>query len=197
MAAAEGLSEGPMVLGGHSLGAILALAWAKCHPERFAGLVLVGLPCYRSREEARTHVAGLGPLAYATVTRPWRGALICASMCLGRPFWRLVAPRMMPELPPEMARDGVLHIWESYSRTLNRCILDLDVRMLTSKVRESGESVRLLHGALDEQVPLTAVEELGRSMGWALTIMPDASHSAPIEQPGACAGAIRSQLTAA
>ena len=193
MLAAEGLPPGPIVLGGHSLGAILALAWARRHPERFAGLVLIGLPCYRSAQEARTHVTGLGPLAYATVARPWLGRLICASMCLGRPLWRLLAPRLMPELPPEVARDGVLHIWESYSRTLNRCILDLDVRVLATQVRSA---VRLVHGARDQEAPLATVEGLARSLGWSLVVMPDTTHGVPIEHPRACATAIRSQATA-
>jgi pimeloyl-ACP methyl ester carboxylesterase len=197
MVAAEGLERRRIVLAGHSLGAILALTWAGRHPERFAGLVLVGLPCYRSAQEARRHAAGLGPLAYATVARPWLGALICAGMCLGRPLWRLLAPRLMPDLPPEVARDGVLHVWESYSRTLTRCILELDVRHLAAQVQRAGKPVRLLHGDRDQEAPLEMVEELARSTGWSLAVVPDTSHGLPIEQPRACAEMIRSQAATA
>ncbi len=194
---AEGLENESLLLAGHSLGTILSLAWAARHPRRFGGLVLIGLPCYRSPAEARRHVAGLGPLAYATVARPKLGARICALMCFGRPFWRLVAPALMPDLPPDVARDGVLHIWESYSRTLNHGIVDVDVRALAGRVAATGLPTRLLHGDLDREAPPRGVAELARSTGWPLDVVRGASHGLPIERPRACAEAIRELKAAA
>lgn len=193
----EGLERGRIMVGGHSLGTTLALAWAKRHPDWFAGLALIGLPCYRSSQEARRHAATLGPLAYATVARPWLGQLMCALMCLSRPLWWLVAPRLTPRFPPDVARDWVLHTWESYSRTLNRCILDLDVPQLASEVARRGPSVHLLHGRADREVPLRTVEELARTLRWSLTSVPDAGHFLPLEHPRVCAATIRSQAGAA
>jgi pimeloyl-ACP methyl ester carboxylesterase len=70
-------------------------------------------------------------------------------------------------------------------------------RVGASLVRDERESVRLLHGDIHEVAPLDTVEKLARSAGWSLAIVPDASHSLPIERPRACAEAIRSQLAAA
>ncbi len=185
------LQNRPVVLAGHSLGAILALARAARHPDRFAGLLLIGLPFYRSAEEARRHVAGLGPLAYATVATPRVGAAICAIMCWGRPFWRQVAPLMLAGAPPEIAQDGVLHTWRSYSGTLNHCILELDVRAAAQQLATTGLPVRLLHGSLDREAPVEAIMGLARETGWELELVPGADHGLPLEQPRQCAEAIR------
>ena len=190
---AEGLQDEPLVLAGHSLGAALALAWAARHPRRFGGLVLMGLPRYRSPQEARAHVAALGPLAYATVARPKLGAALCGLMCFGRPFWRIAAPLLIPDVPPDVARDGVLHTWRSYSRTLTHAILDVDIRALADRVRATGLPVRLLHGDLDRQAPLQGISEVAQWTGWPLQVLRGSGHGLPIEQPHPCAEAIRAQ----
>lgn len=197
LVASEALERREIVLGGHSLGAVMALAWARRHPDWFARVVLLGLPCYRSPGEARRHAATLGPLAYATVAKPRLGELMCALMCLSRPLWWLVAPRLAPQFPPDVARDWVLHTWESYSRTLNRCILDLDVAKLASEVAKRNSAVHLLHGHADREVPLETLEGLARTLRWSLTMVPDASHFLPLEQPRLCAAAIESRVVAA
>ena len=179
------------VLVGHSLGAILALAWAARQPDRFAGLALIGLPCYRSPEEARRHVAGLSPLAYATVATPRVGAAICAVMCFGRPLWRLVVPLVLRGVPPDVARDGVLHTWRSYSGTLRHCILDVSVAELADRVASSGLPVRLLHGELDQEAPPDTVMELAERRAWPVELIPGVGHALPIERPERCAETIR------
>lgn len=193
LVASEGLKRGSIVLGGHSLGTTVALAWTRRHPDWFAGLVLIGLPCYRSPQEARRHAATLGSLAYATVAQPRLGELMCALMCLGRPLWWLVAPRLAPQFPPDVARDWVLHTWESYSRTLNRCILDVDVSKLAGEAARWVPRVRLLHGRADREVPVETVAGLARTLGWSLMVIANASHFLPLEQPQLCADALGSQ----
>ena len=191
------VGKDPLVLVGHSLGSILALAWAGRHPGRFAGLLLIGFPLYRSPEEARRHIARLGPLAYATVATPRLGAAICALMCWGRPFWRRLAPLLLPGVPPEIARDGVLHTWRSYSGTLNHCLLDFDVRAAANRLATTNLPVRLLHGSLDREAPAEAMLGLVRETGWELELVPGVGHGLPLERPRQCAEAIRALATLA
>lgn len=99
----------PVVLAGHSTGAMLALEWAAARPERFAGVLLVSLPAYRSVEEARQHISSLSPLAWATVAKPHWGETICGVMCAWRPFWRRVVPLLTRGVPADIARDDGLH----------------------------------------------------------------------------------------
>lgn len=97
----------------------------------------------------------------------------------------------MPDVPPDVARDGVLHTWPSYSRTLNHVILDLDVRALADRVAATDMAVRLLHGGLDREAPPEAIVALARRTGWTLDPVPGAGHGLPIERPERCAKAVR------
>jgi pimeloyl-ACP methyl ester carboxylesterase len=184
----------PAILAGHSVGAILALEWAAARPERFAGVLLVSLPAYRSAVEARERIAALSPLAWATVARPDLGELICGLMCAWRPFWRAVIPVMMPRLPPDVARDGVLHNWVSYSGTLRNVVVEHRVGPAAERLAEARVPVRLLHGNRDEEAPVAATRELADRLGWPLTVLKGCTHRLPLEAPAACADVLGSLL---
>ena len=188
------LGSEPFILGGHSLGAVLALEWAAARPARFRGLALFSLPVYRSATEARERLATLSPLAWATVAWPDLGELLCGLMCAGRPFWRAIAPLLMPSLPPDVARDGVLHNWVSYSGTLENAIVQHYAEPAAARLATSGVSVLLLHGDRDDEAPLPGARELAARHGWPITICAGATHSLPLEQPDACAAAIHAVL---
>ena len=97
----------------------------------------------------------------------------------------------MPDVPADIARDGVLHTWESYSRTLRHCILDVDVPALAGRVAAAGVPTRLLHGDRDREAPIEGVAELAKRTGWPLAVFEGADHMLPIERPEDCAEAIR------
>jgi len=197
---AEGLQGAEMapLLGGHSLGAILALAWAGRRPERFGGLVLMSLPAYPSPREARRHVAALGPLEYLTVTQPRLARLVCGTMCrfarsrFGDPFWRFAAPLLFSYGPAEIARDGVLHTWRSCSLTLRNCMLDVDAQALATRAAATGLPVRVLHGRLDREAPLDQVMRVVERTSWPLQVLEQATHRLPIKHAHECAQAVRS-----
>jgi pimeloyl-ACP methyl ester carboxylesterase len=65
--------EAPVVAG-HSLEAILVLAWLARHPSGFRGPVPVVLPCYRSPAEAHRHVADVPEGWKRSATRIASGA---------------------------------------------------------------------------------------------------------------------------
>ena len=72
--AVEGGAPGvPVVLAGHSLGGYLALAWAADHPQRLAGLGLLG---------ASAVPAGPGAALYRAIARVEHGSVWTG--CLGR-----------------------------------------------------------------------------------------------------------------
>lgn len=184
----------PAILAGHSLGAILALEWAAARPERFRAVGLVSLPAYRSAGEAREHIAALSPLARATVAQPTAGMLICGLMCAGRPLWGALMPFIRPDLPPEVARDAVLHNWTSYSRTLENVIVEHRLEPAAARLAEAGLPVRLLHGDRDREAPLEAIRDLAERLGWPLTVLDGRTHALPLEAPDACAATLRALL---
>ncbi len=49
---------------------------------------------------------------------------MCELMCMLRLFAAAVAPLVRRDVPSQVAVDGVLHTWPSYSRTLQRVVID-------------------------------------------------------------------------
>lgn len=174
------LGDEPVVLAGHSAGAMLALEWAAVEPARFSRVALLSLPAYRSAGEARRCIGSLSPLAWATVAKPQLGERLCGVMCARRPFFRRVVPLLMPRVPPDIARDYVLHTWASYSRTLNNLLVDHRAAPAAERLSAAGVSVELLHGDQDTVAPIEAAQELAERHGWPLhTVAGGGPPSAP------------------
>jgi pimeloyl-ACP methyl ester carboxylesterase len=194
----EGVDGEKLVVAGHSVGAIQAMAWAAREPVRFGGLLLVGLPVYRSPDEARRHVAAMGPLGYIMVKAPTFGALFCNTICrfgrtrLSTRLWRIITPLLFSYVPVEVARDGAFHGWESYTRTLRNCLLDVDVEALARSVEAARIPVRLLHGELDREAPVDAAVEFAGRHGWRCDTVPSGAHNLIVSEPERCAKVIRS-----
>lgn len=184
-----------IVLGGHSLGAILALAWAARRPRMFASLLLMGLPVFQSAAEARSHIVALSPLARIAIGHSRLGAALTAIMCRTRPFWRGVAPLLGGGFPSDVARDWVLHDWRSYGGTLDRCVFGVRLDQMADRVARQGVLVRVLHGDADREAPIDAVRTLTQRLAWRLTVVEGAGHFLPITHPARCVELIRAATT--
>jgi pimeloyl-ACP methyl ester carboxylesterase len=185
------LDPEPVLLAGHSTGAILAMEWAAAHPQRFRSVALISLPAYDNAEEARARIAALSPLAWATAAKPAVGELVCGIMCVARPFWRTAMPLLAPGVPADIARDYVLHDWVSYSNTLRNVIIDHRVAPAADRLAVTGLPVHLLHGENDRIAPLDAVRALAVRHGWPLRALPKAEHHLLTTHPAACATLLR------
>lgn len=160
----RGVAAGPFVLVGHSLGAILAVEYAAAHPAMVAGLILIGLPYYRSREEAATYIVKHGNLlSRALVVNGRLAWLMCMALHWRPRLSERLAALFVRQYPPDVSVDAVRHRWESYSRTFDRCILNHDLTPALARLRVP--SVLALHGTRDTAAPLDAVEELARARG--------------------------------
>jgi len=191
--AATGLAAEPLVLVGHSVGALLALEWAARlraaadggdHAGGVAGLVLVSLPVYHDPAVARQRLARLSLLHRLTLqSRPLAHAA-CAVMCRFRPLWRAVVPLVIRHVPPDVARDGVMHTWSSLSGTLDHCLFGLTFDHLHR--RAAGLALTFVHGADDDTAPIAAVRELVTTLPQArLVEVPASAHDVPLSHPRA------------
>ena len=182
----------PLVLVGHSMGAVLALHAASRLPG-VMGVIAISAPLYDDEEEGLDRIARTDRLASLLAT----GNLaerVCTWMCNHRTTAGILWPLLAPEWPWPIAADGVLHTWPAYRGSLQSLVLDSGWRDAMDRLAESGVPVLLINGADDPvQVP-------ARAMGLAthptveLVEVEGAGHELPLSHGAECARAIEARL---
>lgn len=176
--------ESPALVVGHSLGSLVALAFAARYPERVRAIVAFAPPLYRDRAAAARHVARLG-LTTRVLGQPGPvAAAACRWMCRHRPQAARVAEWWRPDLPPVLARDGVQHSWASYSQTFEAFILAADGPAWLDAV---AVPVRVVVGTDDPVPDVAFLEELAVSRPHVvLSRWAAAGHDLPLTDPQRC-----------
>lgn len=103
----------------HSWGGTVAAAVVGRAPGRVARLTLVAPAVFADVDAARTRLAERSWLARMTLTGSPLGGLVCGAMCLTRPVLARLAPQMEPDIPAQVARDGVRHSFAAYHDALS------------------------------------------------------------------------------
>lgn len=189
------LTEQPMIVIGHSLGAILAAEYAARYPTHVRGLVLISLPSYQSRAEAQAYIIEHGEwMARATVLNGGVAHSLHLVLATFRPLVALLAGRLSHAVPAAVAEDSIAHTWHSYSRTLEHCVLSHAI--LPALTALGTLPILALHGDADPAAPLAAVQSLVSQLPTiTLRILPG-NHHIFLTQNNACLAAIQSYLTA-
>lgn len=117
-------AEPPFTVVAHSMGTLIGVRLAQQRPELVRCLIALSPPLYRSREEARRHIVSMGLMERLLAFDTHRARSACSLMCWapGPASW--IAALIRADLPTPLARDGVLHTWNSYSRSLDAVIVD-------------------------------------------------------------------------
>jgi len=177
----EKLPAPPLVLVGHSFGAVVAFA-AAARWTGVSAVVAFGLPAFTSPEEGRRHLVALGLMnRWMATTSPW-ARRACWTLCRFRPVARAVAPFMAPDLPPEVARDGVEHTWASARQAFDSLVHDAD---LVHWAGAASASLVVVQGDGDLIAP---PESLARVLGDTRMKIRTMSgdHHLPLRQPDRC-----------
>ncbi len=162
------------VVGGHSMGGAIALSLALAHPQRVAGLVLVG-------SGARLRV---GPAILDGLARDYPATVaLVIEMAFGpaapADLKRLAQARMLEVDPPVLRGD-----WDA-------CNL-FDVR---DRLGEITAPALVITGQADTLTPEKHARFLAEHLLQAeLVLLPGAGHMVMLEQPAAVAAAIRQWL---
>lgn len=183
------LSREPILVVGHSLGSIVALAWATEHADLADQIVLLSLPYYRTREQAVEQLSRVSWMHRGMLTRNPFIKVLCYALH-GRDIPYL---GWLTGLPPAVAEAGLEHNWMSLSRSLRHAVLDTDVGSL---VRATPEHLTLVHGSEDPVVPLSNLRALMRELPGPpqLVILEGAGHDLPLERPAQVAQQIVAHL---
>jgi pimeloyl-ACP methyl ester carboxylesterase len=174
----------PMVVVGHSMGALLALRLGVLHPKRISKLVLIGMPIYYSPTEAKqaiTHGRLIERLAYYGPT----SSALCHIWCLGlRPLSKHIAPLYLRHLPKAAAQDSVLHTWWAYAHSRTNVIEHQHVREDLGKI---NMPICFLYGTTEQLVKMSDLSVLKKWSPHAQLELLTGSHQLPVEYPAVVA----------
>lgn len=179
----------PLVVVGHSMGAVLALHLATILPQ-VLGVVAIAAPLYEDEDEALRHIRRADALARLLAYGD-TAQRVCRWMCAHREFAGRLWPLLAPRLPRAVAADGVLHTWPAYHNSLSHLVLDSDYRTALGRLGDRRVPVWLLNGSRDP-VPVE-----GRAAALANTHpslldrqVDGADHALPLTNAEECVGMI-------
>lgn len=172
----EGFDTGDAVVVGHSLGAILTIGLVGKHPDWFQGLAVIGLPNYSGKEAIKTKF-GKASL--------WDGVSVDSRykfVCFFHPLY--MTEWFRPKnIPRDVFKDAAKHTWVSYYHTLDKVILNTDLKQLAARIKD--KRILLIHGEKDTAAPIENVEKLLPVFTNAkLVRLPDADHQVFLAEPG-------------
>jgi pimeloyl-ACP methyl ester carboxylesterase len=183
--------DGPMVVAGHSVGALVAIRLAAQHPELVAAVVAIAPPLHRGPGSARTHLARIDPLAGLFVANTDLAARACALMCRHRSAAATAVRLLRPDLPGPLADDRVEHSWASYSQTLSNLVLGAEA---SSWLAEITVPVRILAGSDDDGIDHQYLAELADRHDYVILDHLRGGHDLPLVAPKLCLATIRDTL---
>lgn len=147
----------PVTLVGHSMGALLSLKLAGLHPDKVSRLVLLGMPIYKTPEEAKRIITKNSrrlELAYYGQT----SHALCSTWCwFLRPLTRHLAPLYLRDLPATVAQDSLLHTWQSFAESLEHIISGQDVERDLQKL---SIPTQLIYGQKEHMVTLDNLQQM-------------------------------------
>jgi pimeloyl-ACP methyl ester carboxylesterase len=170
-----------LTLIGHSLGAALALAYAARYPSVVRRLVLISLPNFGGAEGAVAWFARQrGGWIY---TNMWATALACI---LTRRIVGRLLPRLLRDIPREVAEDLVAHNMVSSTSSLWEALYRHDLRV-EAEATAQILPVLMLHGSLDLTAPLDGAQALATARPmWEMRVLDGADHHPWLRAPHAC-----------
>lgn len=180
----------PMILVGHSLGAILALAFASRYPHCVRELCLISLPYFRDQRAAADWFrARRGGWIYTNLLAT---ALACI---ITRRVARRWLPRLLKDIPRVVAEDLVKHNVVSSTSSLWEVLYRHDLAQTIARL-PAGLPVHCIHGQADDTAPLAPIQVLAQTQAqWRLTVLDGVDHHPWLRREAICRQLIADDLT--
>jgi len=180
---------GPVTLVGHSLGALIAAAYAARHTKTVERLVLISLPHFGSQDEAYEYLRQgpvKGGLIYTNVLLTILACIITRRL-LGR-----ILPYLIRDIPREIVEDLVQHTWRSSTSSLWDVVYRHDVAA-DLRILEPVHHVLCIHGSDDIMAPLAPVRGLADAFSNVeLCVLEGLDHHPFLRAPKKCCELIAS-----
>ncbi|PHS06180.1 MAG: hypothetical protein COA78_14595 [Blastopirellula sp.] len=169
-----------IVLVGHSLGAMLALAYVSRYPQKVRNLILIGLPYFGDMQRARQWFARRsGGWIYTNY----------AAMLVACIFTRRIASYFLPffikSYPKEVVQDLVKHNIMSSTTSLWNVLYQYDPIPDCERLPK-GFNVTCIHSEDDDLAPFHYVKQLVQTYGWSLERFNGVQHHPWLRNPDRC-----------
>ena len=188
--AAQGAS-GRVTFVGHSFGTLLAAHYAARYPDEVVRLVLLGTPVFADERVAREHIRKVSPMSGVFTLNPVLAREACkVHEATLSPALARIVPRFMPGTPPEIAREGLLHTWQSFNGTLRNVVLSKPIAV---PLQQLGPKVLFVHGREDHITTLERVRELASATGARVVETGDDHLSYPSRSAGRILAALEAR----
>jgi len=174
----------PFTLIGHSMGAVLSVAFAARYPEQVERLILIGLPYFGNREQTYRHFRNGSVLDRWFFTNVTMAAFAC--MMTRRVFGGIL-PYLLRDMPREVAEDLVKHTWRSFTSSLWEVIYNYDLKEVVDRL-DPSLPIFCIHGEQDQTAPLAGVQQLASDRpNWQVEVLAGVDHHPWLRQPDICA----------
>ncbi|CAN5635725.1 hypothetical protein BH20ACT2_BH20ACT2_01530 [soil metagenome] len=179
----------PATILAHQAGVPIALAYAARRPDAVRGVVGLGTPWYRSRNEALRSLRGPWWLSRWMVEHQSRARLLCRALCGGRPMVPRIARVFATDtLPADVVEDAFLHHWGSLSGTLESCWTGA---ALPARYARLPVSLLALHGDDDVAVPVENLQDAAATRSWlGVEVVSGRGFNLALEAPDVVAGVV-------
>jgi len=173
------VQEKDIIFVGHSLGSIIALGYTSFHPERVKKAILIGLPYYQSREEAKKYAETASRFKFI-FTYNLQTKILCTLVCsVFGSITRQISPQVfIKDLPKAVAQDGFRHSYQSYISTLTNVLYNQNLSQLLKE--NITKKLILIHGSDDTLTPMVNIHTLAKNHNLYLEIQQNANHHFPM-----------------
>lgn len=161
----------------HSFGTLLAAYYAARYPGEVEHLFLLGTPVFSGEREAREHIQEISAMGGLFTLNPILAREACKfhEATLSPALARFV-PLFLPDTPPDVAREGLLHTWRSFNGTLQNVVLRKPVALALMGL---GPRVTFVHGRADHITSVERVQSLASMVGARVILTGDDHLSYP------------------
>lgn len=178
-----GIESQPIVVGAHSMGASLAVAWSARRGSQVQSVICWGPPVFRGGSDIDAALAQSSLMArlFAGSNRVARAA--CRISCSNRTVAGWLAASVTPELPVAIARKASLHTWPAYRDAISDVVGETDWTALAETLADNNTDVAMTWGIDDSIGDL----DLARSLtGVSVREVQGAGHHLPLTHSSVC-----------
>lgn len=153
----------------HSMGAGVALEFARRHIDRVVRVVCIGAPVYPDERSASGAFDEAGAMGRVFLLDTAWAQRLCALSCRHRRLSGWLTVLLEPRLPVAIARRATLHTWPAYRDSVRHLILHYDWATAFATLAGAGIEIELLHGSDDTIGDQQYIELLVRDLATVST----------------------------